>query len=1127
MANLDGHPEKYIVFIINQLSLSSGCDVMCLLVFNSYPQSYSFFIYRNIGYFRMKHFFHFCFLYGIFTCFIFAPCHLSAQQLTHNTGDDFVTNQKRLALARSFVAKLKAGLERGHTVPSEANILPEGETLLLQPVLGGNLRVDGIIYGIVKNKGILLSLRDISDVLQIPLVIDIEKKTVEGWYVREDKVFSLDLNTGIARTDIGEFNISNNVFIEGDDVLVPASELGQWMDFEFKPVVSAQDLRITSAELLPIQARDKRRQSSLGGHKIPKPSLPRIDDDYRAVGTPSIDVATRSVYRKQGDSTEGVDAHSATLRSIGDFAHGTLSTQIQLNDTDYLKNVRVKYKRESLDADLLGALKARRFEVGDITTTHVPLGGRTSQELGVRVTNTDSLRTFSTPTTGISGTGFPGWDVELYRDTQLVGFREIGEDGFYQFSNVNLFQSDNNFRLVFYGPQGEVREEELYIPVDRTLLSRGEGIYDVSISLDGENTYDKSDANLNSDDDTNVSVSALYEYPVADGVTVSAGARSHVEQAQRDSVANIGVSLVASQVLINAGLAVDDEGDMSAQLVGRRDFGEHKVSGTLDWLGANFDVQGGGVENDIGSVRSNISMNGPLPFQLGHKTRYNLSTNYLLDTNDEYSLRSSVGVNTIWKRLALNEQLTHLTGSTLQDDSLDSATSVTGTYGRNHVRILANYELKPNNELKNILASYRRDFTKKLNMELKVDKRFETALTEYSAKLDWQAGFARISPRVTYNNQKDFFAGLDTRFSLLRDPSQGRVKMYDYNITSSGGVSAFVYLDKDGDGLFNGEDEPLEGVVVKAPQNGGRQLTDGNGIALFTRMGKLRLTDVYVDAESLQDPTWVSGFDGVSILPREGNIVEVNFPVHISGELDGNVYARAVPLPQVDGEEVRAAKPVSLKNVRLKLYNDKGALQDSVFTDVTGFYYFPRIPPGRYLVIIDEKSAVRGQFIRPAPQQIEIGYDGTVIYGNDIYVDVGKGDIPSAFLPDLDDYKARHPHIDFSNDDYDFVLNLGEYNSRLLMSVVWYKLRSRYDVMLTGADIFVPPTQSYADVKTGKHTLRVGVRHITLEQAYNRCRALSVREQYCKVEIYPSYIRQKPVKQAQADIAVTPANALK
>jgi len=76
------------------------------------------------------------------------------------------------------------------------------------------------------------------------------------------------------------------------------------------------------------------------------------------------------------------------------------------------------------------------------------------------------------------------------------------------------------------------------------------------------------------------------------------------------------------------------------------------------------------------------------------------------------------------------------------------------------------------------------------------------------------------------------------------------------------------------------------------------------------------------------------------------------------------------------------------------------------------------------------------------------------------------------------------------------------------MSVVWYKLKSRYNAMIGHGDLFVPPTQSYADVTTGKHTLRVGLKNKKLDHAYAVCRSLMARDQQCSVEIFPTYIKQ-------------------
>ena len=1050
---------------------------------------------------------NFVIFFSVLLCVVTVTTRLFAQEYNDASVDVNISEKQRRSLAQSFVSKLKARLDdidnqmQVSGFAKNSNILPDGENLLFEAVLAKKIRVDGGILGRVYNGMVLLSLRDIGDVLQLPISIDSDKKTAQGWYIREERKFDLDLNSKIVTTDVGAFNVSDNFVIEGDDILVPAQELASWVDFNIRTDVSTQELHIVSSELLPIQERYLRRNNRRNGYELPEPSLPLGGEDYKAIDVPIVNVATRSTYRKNDGENEGQSNHSASISTAGDFAHGTLSTRAQINNKDQLKNFRANYKQESVDADLLGDLKARRFEVGDVITTRTPLGGNVAQEFGVRVTNTDSLRRFNTPTTNISGDASPGWDVELYRNNQLVGFREVSDDGFYSFDNVDLFLANNNFRLIFYGPQGEVREENIFVPVDRNNIADDVGTYDVSVSLSGKNTYNNRDNHQKDEDEGSLNISAFYEKPVLKETAISAGIRSSQDDGVRNAVGNVGFSTTVMQTLLNGNLAADDEGEISTELAMRHDFAEHEFSDVLSWQGAGFDVHGSG-QNDEDLLKNNLSLSGPLPIKLGLRPRYNLGVNYATDTDDDYIVNTSLGMNTSIKNIFVNEELRHST-SNEADDILESSTNISGLYGRNRVRFGTNYLIKPDSELTNVLASYKRDITDKLDFEVGVNKRFETSLTEYSAKLDWQAGFIRLSPSITYNNQHDFFAGLNTRFGLLRDPSLGRAKMYDYPISNSGGVSAFVFLDKAGDGEFNDDDEPLDGVVVRAPQNGGRVITDENGVALFTRMNKLRLTDVLLDPDSLQDPTWVPGFDGVSILPREGYIAEIDFPVHISGEIDGSIYARSK-----DGGNDRS---VSLRNIQIKLYNYEGEVEKSVFTDPTGFYYIAAVPPGRYFLIIDEKSASRGGFIRPEPQQIEIGYDGTIIYGNDIYVDVGGEDIPSTFLTDIDDYKARHPHIDFSYDDYNLVLNLGEFNSRLLMSVVWYKLRSRYSSILSGGELFVPPADSYADVKTGKHTLRVGLQDNEIAEAYDRCRAFMARELYCKVEIYPSYMKHAKI----------------
>ena len=47
-----------------------------------------------------------------------------------------------------------------------------------------------------------------------------------------------------------------------------------------------------------------------------------------------------------------------------------------------------------------------------------------------------------------------------------------------------------------------------------------------------------------------------------------------------------------------------------------------------------------------------------------------------------------------------------------------------------------------------------------------------------------------------------------------------------------------------------------------------------------------------VSPQTLIDPLWNVSFDGVSVVPRPGHAFEVDFPIYISGEIDGTVYVQ-------------------------------------------------------------------------------------------------------------------------------------------------------------------------------------------------------------------------------------------
>lgn len=946
------------------------------------------------------------------------------------------------------------------------NIYPDGEELLFFVILPQRLKLDGVILARVEGGEFLFSLRDFADILEFPLTIDPEQNAASGWYIRENKTFTLSQSEGFAETDHGRFALTKNIVFDGSDIMVSAPQLAQWFNFELDARSASLELFLTPDMKLPLQERMERQKRKFRQSKLDPPKLPLGSKDYQLIDIPFVDVSTNSTYDKDGITKDSRTRHIANVQTAGDFARGTLSTQTQYTNEDQITNIRAQYKRASTEPELLGPLKARRYEIGDVVPTRLSLDSNLGQELGARITNVDPQRSFTKPTTTISGQTFPDWDVELYRENQLVGFQTVGDDGFYIFNDVVLFQSDNNFRLVFYGPQGEVREERLTIPVDLKRLAEREGVYDVSLTLDKRQTYRKNP--IQSEDEGALNLMALYERPISGGMAGSIGIRSGQDEGTRNTVVHGGLSTALYGALINTNIAIDDELDIGAELVARRDFGKHKINNTLRWFDEGYDFVNTTDESSPGFVSNEFSVIGDLPFDIGRKSRYSFSSNVTDRTDDVTTTRTTGGINTAWKFLTFNTLMAYQTRNDLPDDLLTNSTTLTGNMGDSNIRLSTQYDLKPEKSLDSVIASYSYRLNKDLQFDLDLEKRIDPDLTEAAAQVNWQTEWARLSPRFSYNSDHDLFAGLSTRFGLAYDKQQNDLHFFNRPLTNNGGISALVFLDENGDNIFNEGEQPLEDVIVHSLHNGGREKTNEDGIALFTRLREQTLTDVFVDPESLPDPFWISDFEGISVLPREGYVAEVQFPIHISSEMDGTIYIR-----HENGVETPA------RNVALHLYDESGEIVKSANTDMGGFYFFSQIPPGSYTLLMDAKSAARNEFIRPKPKAIEIGYEGDLLYGQDVIVDAGR-DIPSIITSDLSEYP--------------YTLDLGTYKSKLLMTLMLYRIRKHHENLLAGATLLSSPD--------GEYSLRLALGDAGLEKAYKYCEKFIKNNIECTVEIH-------------------------
>lgn len=957
--------------------------------------------------------------------------------------------------------------------------LPEGESLIFNLTVPPRLLVEGAVFGEIYKNDVILSLKDLINVLQFPIDYDDEKKIFSGWFAKEDMKFTLDMKTGKVFANGFEYSVGDTSKIMDDDVMASSQSLQQWFYTKMDVDVGAQRIALKPEQDLPATLRFERRNKNYRTSKAAKPELPRHYDDYAMISMPVADINTMTRIKKDAQQKSEI-SRSANIRTAGEFAKGALITNLSLNDKDHLASARLNYLQESADPEIMGSLNARRFEAGDILPTRLPLTGGSSPETGVRITNADPLSNLTLPSTQIAGYFLPDWDVELYRDTSLLGFQQANGEGYYSFENIPLFSDRNVFRIVGYGPQGETKEETINVPYDRSRLAKGQGVYDVSLSLQERQTYQKTPSKDIDRDTPNLT--GFYEFPINETTAVRIGGRARQEEGKQKAYSNAALSTTYEQTLINSDIAADEKGEYGTSLTAAREFGSHRARMELTHASQNYNP---GQEHLVTETFSNsVGFDGPIPLKIGTNPTYSTNLKYSENSDDSKNLGGFLSLNTQFDRIGYNQVFNYNnSNSPLVGTQVTGASIITGSYGANIFRALANYDLEPKQTLESLTAFWKRRFNRDVETQLQISHDLKDQLTRYSARVNWRNKNANIIPSLTYDSTGNVEATLATRFSLAKVPRSGKILMTEQQLTNSGSLSAFVYLDRNGDKKFSEGDEPIEGVSVRTPQNAGRGETNKDGIAYISQLRPNILTDVYVENASLPDPYWIKATKGVSVMPRTGDNIPLEFPVQISGEIEGIVNKQSF-----------AGSTTPLSKMIIALYDMNGDVISKTETGPDGYYIISLIPPGTYFLILDNKNIPKG-FGRPRPKKITIGFDGTILYEQDIVLKQGHPDV--GVLLKRPESAGNSENKNVAN----IVLNFGSFNSRLMMAYVWKKLTMIDGYFLGGSKLLSAPKEASADKDTGKYTLRVKLSENSFSSGYKRCQEIVKRGNFCSIEV--------------------------
>jgi hypothetical protein len=800
------------------------------------------------------------------------------------------------------------------------------------------LRLGDTVRAYNPPEGPCVVLGDFLAALDVPMRIDVSAKKASGWAFREANRISIDAaalkvtygtkSEAIARGTIRE---------TPEGWCVQAVALGRWFGIGVRPMTSGSVLLLESDTKLPVELAMERKQRAARIHRasFDLNSLPQVRVPYRMWRSPALDfvVSGGATYRA-GDGVR-VDRQSSVY-AAGEVAHLSYDAQVTTNAKGRPNLLRLRAFRSDPDAHLLGPLKATHFGFGDVEGFDTRLTGSIAAGRGGVITNRPLTARTAFDRTRLEGDLPIGWEAEVYRNGELLGFAKSDASQRYVFDDVQLLYGENSIRVVLYGPQGQVHERDETIDVGQDNVPKGKTWYWLGANQPGrdlvtlekppDSALPRAQAALSIEHglDTRTSVAVLARAMLIDDQRLS-----FVEGTVRRSIGGAMVEVSAARES-NGGTAAH------AQLLGK--FGPVYVN--VDALIANdFHLRGAEPETSR-EVRASLDS----PLRIGKAVIPAHAEAHFVQHADgsrllEAATRLSASIDRFNLGAEVRYRKDYVPAGPAPPGELRLGLIGSGHIGEVRIRGSTEFDVKPS-------ARFR-------SAEL-------SAYWSASENTDWEGVLAydelqhRGRARITHIMRVESFAlaltgeattkgdlavGFNLNFSL--DPRRG-LSLSRRPLAEGGMVHATVFRDLNDNGALD-PGEPLEkGALITTGSRQARSKTDTKGSVTIGGLTAYVPVPVGIDVTSLDDPMLTPKKALQVVTPRPGVAADVAIALVGGGDIEGALIK--------SGE-------LGFEGVDLELLDGTGKVVATARTDFDGFFLFERVPYDAYRLRVSAASA--------------------------------------------------------------------------------------------------------------------------------------------------------------------------
>jgi len=812
-------------------------------------------------------------------------------------------------------------------------------------------------YPSLKKDGeMFLPLSDIVNGFEFPIFVNSENGVAKGWFMKEGRDFFLDIKNKTLTADGTTLSLGEDDVRWGEDELYINSSILDKI-FPVKTKIDKKNLMLEIESLEPMPFEQKldreKKQKLLRSTKFRNVSY---KDDYiestDLFTIPFLDFGLNYTQSKNSNNTQKTLAYS--LGGNGLMFGLDSAFNFYGNSTNDNKFARLNLSRYRQQSDFLGF--AKFFEMGDISTYDIDLISSSSNGRGFNISTFDEKGQGTQRSYKLQGQLMQGWEVEVYRNNVLMDFTTGDGTGLYSFDNLSLQMGANKFKLIFYGPQGEIREEEKVIHLTPTSVRKGRWAYRNFVQEDVKPLIAFNDQQVQGR-----RAGTTGEYGLADNFSITGGLifydpmddKAYIQERNKFR-AMIGAKTGFSVFRFALSSAFSEDTDLPA------------VEGLAEanWKNLNLFVNHSEF-NELKTEKSYLD-NRYLKNETKLNTRFRIPIPYIatLPFFSRIQIAESVEglkykemTNTLslsWWRFYLSSELRNRVNfAQAKTDTLTNYLNIQlGKYAvRGETRYNLNKHLLESTSL-GINARYN-----KTNIQTKWNRTTGSDSTHrdfYSVQASRNFSFGTFGAGFSTSSEDDQMISISYNASLLNNPIEKSFFLAESGESSQGAIVAQSYLDTDYDGVFSKHEEKIDGASYRTNGYSG----DGKN-SFISGLGEYSLVNIKMDEKSLGEISHYPNEDFKTVMPRSGVATKVNLGVVSLGAIDGEIKL------------VRKGRYKGLKGIRIFVKKDGKRIAETL-TDSEGYYTFEKLKPDFYIIGFDEMQMKILRYKLPPPLHIKI-----------------------------------------------------------------------------------------------------------------------------------------------------------